>query len=1087
MYPILRNILFLLLLAIPFTAASQNGITIKRVLDGSKGELLAHAAITVQDSVYFDASLRNKLEDAYPVKNAVTFKLNEYSPVYLGGPFTATANVKITYRLPDLSQHSVEDTLTINYDTTTTYHSRSGVVFSNAHEVTVELLSLTCSNLGVIGALVLENEMNIKPVVKLDPVNDAVTSIRFDEATADEITVRWPAVKGADEYDLEWTYIDSSALANQRYGSPVNPDLLFKHNATRVSTANNEYAIPLIFDNVGVLYARVRAVQSTAGYIRKETDWSNNVASFDFGGHEHMLNWQSNISFAEEGKRKVVVQYFDGSLHNRQTVTKDNTTGTTLVAETMYDQQGRPVIQVLPAPTLSNIIAYTKNFNTGINDAYDVSQYDSLDLPAHYLQASAQPMGTGSGAARYYSASNEQANDGRDQYLPDAQGFPFTETVYTPDNTGRISRQSGVGPDHVINSGHETRYTYGSASQKELDALFGTAAGEESHYFKNMVQDANGQYSVTYLDMHGRTVATALAGTPDNVNLKGLASNVVVTVTDTLSGTNKTTSGDLLLSSHKSQLVEMDGQYDFDYTLVPPVLKKKDCNGNDVCYIGRFDLEIKVTDDVFNQRLGGSPVIKTISNYNAGDIISDCSAPAPITLHFSLALKKGNYEIIKSLKINEEALIAYRDRVYLAGSICTSLDEIIEQQRALLPVTACQPTCASCLASIGSYNAFAASYLQHIGFAAADSVPYRGQISAAYTTAMDACSGLCQQSTESDHLRHTMLLDMIPPSGQYANPDHDDDRYGIFYTGTDDKQENAPYKDTNLVYLDGNGLPAMVYDEITSRLVRPQSLQPQQFTAKFEPSWGDALLPLHPEYCKLLEYEKYKASQQWDTAFSTIDTYAAAKAGGFINPTGGQGGIFAPYGAALTPDPLILASAGYRSYIEPLMQHDPATGWSIYAVSAVTALCGDDNSCVNTFVAAGNIFNETTMCAGDLNMIWRSFRERYLNLKRDYINRQINNTSCSIAGGNVSVAALQQADKVSYFDNVGNVIQRSGYGYIGNLNSKQQGLDSAQSVLQRSYEANCNNYVSTWMQQLAPCHYSEAEFAEVKAQLLAVC
>ena len=62
---------------------------------------------------------------------------------------------------------------------------------------------------------------------------------------------------------------------------------------------------------------------------------------------------------------------------------------------------------------------------------------------------------------------------------------------FTPDNTGRIRRQSGVGTDHKLGSDHETKYFYGKPEQVELDMMFGTEAGEASHYKKNMVVDAN--------------------------------------------------------------------------------------------------------------------------------------------------------------------------------------------------------------------------------------------------------------------------------------------------------------------------------------------------------------------------------------------------------------------------------------------------------------------------------------------------------------------------------------------------------------------------------------------------------------------
>src|SRR5690349_450261 len=82
----------------------------------------------------------------------------------------------------------------------------------------------------------------------------------------------------------------------------------------------------------------------------------------------------------------------------------------------------------------------------------------------------------------------------------------------TFDNTGRIRRQSGVGTEHKIGSGRETEYFYLQPTQEELNRLFGYKVGHKSHYKKNMVVDANGQVSISYLDPQGRVIATALAG-----------------------------------------------------------------------------------------------------------------------------------------------------------------------------------------------------------------------------------------------------------------------------------------------------------------------------------------------------------------------------------------------------------------------------------------------------------------------------------------------------------------------------------------------------------------------------------------------
>src|SRR5690606_30809065 len=90
------------------------------------------------------------------------------------------------------------------------------------------------------------------------------------------------------------------------------------------------------------------------------------------------------------------------------------------------------------------------------------------------------------------------------KFIPNSEGsiageaYPFTETRFTAD--GRLASRGGVGPDFQIGSGQETKYYYESVAQEELDALFGTDAGLASHYFKNIVRDANGQYSVGYSD-----------------------------------------------------------------------------------------------------------------------------------------------------------------------------------------------------------------------------------------------------------------------------------------------------------------------------------------------------------------------------------------------------------------------------------------------------------------------------------------------------------------------------------------------------------------------------------------------------------
>ena len=50
-------------------------------------------------------------------------------------------------------------------------------------------------------------------------------------------------------------------------------------------------------------------------------------------------------------------------------------------------------------------------------------------------------------------------------------------------------------------------------------------------------------------------------------------------------------------------------------------------------------------------------------------------------------------------------------------------------------------------------------------------------------------------------------------------------------------------------------------------------------------SWANALLPHHPEYCKLQHYELLNASAQWDLRFESTDSYDSALAKGYLDPT----------------------------------------------------------------------------------------------------------------------------------------------------------------------------------------------------------
>lgn len=1031
-------LLLLLLFMNNVHAQNSRGILLKKTLDGSKGQLVKDSSVTLKDSIYFDPVTKVKLDAAYFLRNIITFRLNEYATIYLGAPFTASADVRIFYVKPDGNADSSTVTLTLNYDTAHTYTQRNSFVFNNAHQVTVKVLGIT-TNAGkdISAALVLDNEMEIRPVYNLSCTEDVIKAINFQQPAngdqADELPVSWEAIVGADAYDLEWAYIDSSAIEVKGWITPDVKDI-FANNTTRVTIAGTNYTIPLLYDKVGVLYFRVRAAQEKPNDIRVETDWSTKFSAglgqYSFNGHQRNLNWQSSISFAEDGKRKVVVQYFDGSLRNRQTVTKDNITQNIVVAESFYDYQGRPVIQVLPTPTLDKVMKYTPGLNLPLNGVeYDKDNYDYIADDTEMVGASAKRMDTTSGANRYYSPANPEVNKGMSQYIPDAEGYAFTETEYTQDNTGRVSRQSGVGPTYRLGSNHETKYYYNRPVQSELDALFGTEVGVASHYFKNAVSDANGQLSVSYVDMHGRTIATALTGERGNKNLNDLPSKKLLTVTDSLSGVDNNIITERGIQSMFPLLIDADSSLcSFNYLLAPPVLQKKGCDSAITYYTGLYDLRIRITDDVRNQRLGGQPVEVVFRNYDPAAIIAGQhpSLPDTIKVSFSRMLYKGVYNVTKTLEISKQAMDYYRDSIFLPSAVCTTVEKLIEKQLQEAQKKDCHPACVGC-----------------------DSL-----------------------HTDGDDIKLAMLQDMMPPSGQYADLSNTTNKYSIFKGGDDGSP--APYARPDFRYNNASGEIDSVMNPLTRKNGIPQALSPDQFSDAFRSSWADALLPFHPEYLKWKNYQdNLKDAQLWGKDFEKTATYFAAKQKGYLDPIG-TNSRFAGSGVH---DPLMTRNfAALKSALEQYRKGS----YSLWVMATLAVKCPDMAAgCVALNQEESAAFNETTMCGGDLDMAWRSFRTLYLQIRNDVTNDWLE------ASGGVRASALLGMKKMPHFSSVKDMAEYVTLGDPGQDTSKASTV--AKDAMAKMYDDNCRAYVKVWMQQLAPCNYDSAALREITDSLVIVC
>ncbi|HYC27483.1 MAG TPA: hypothetical protein VEB42_01690, partial [Chitinophagaceae bacterium] len=285
----------LLLLGIRNAAFASTDPPVISVLSGALNQLQTDSLVVVEDSKFTDPAYSSRTE-----KNRISFRMDEASAYFLKTAFSATIQLRITYTWTNSTTSTEDKSFTINYDPAQFYTNNSTYVFENAYRVQVKVLSRSTNvSWDVWKALAVDNVLQSSFIANFSCTDDAIQTINHTAlgagTTADELPVSWGNVTGADEYDLEWTYIDKSALDSNRYGNPVDPELVFNNNASRVTITGTSYNIPLIYDGQGSLFFRVRPVQLQPGGGRTEAHWSTDhlpggFGRFDYNGHETALN-----------------------------------------------------------------------------------------------------------------------------------------------------------------------------------------------------------------------------------------------------------------------------------------------------------------------------------------------------------------------------------------------------------------------------------------------------------------------------------------------------------------------------------------------------------------------------------------------------------------------------------------------------------------------------------------------------------------------------------------------------------------------------------------------------------------------------
>ncbi|WP_343670450.1 RHS repeat-associated core domain-containing protein [Chitinophaga sp.] len=1048
--------IFLIIISVLSTRAYAG---IEPYQNQKQGTIKKGDTLLVKDEKFLNSAYDwNKIHNK-TVTDIVTFGLYRDSMAIPQKKFKCTIDLKVEYwSSPDQVDPAVDDhiKLEISYDTAkgVGYQANATYRFKNGYKVKLTVNDITSDELGdqlpaafrLMGQVIVERSYevdtaHITPKVILPSsgatgtFNAAVMRAAASTVTqAGVASISWDSKvsEGAEEYDLEWTFVDELSddgkiLSEQGTSTPVETlARMFKNNSSRVTLSNEYYDISLV-NYKKFLLVRVRFAYTDGYGYREEMDWDY---SMDDGGntvnavialddaiiHEPDFNWQYSAAYAEEGKKKEVVSYFDGSMRNRQTVTLNNTDQKVLIQENLYDEFGRPMVSILPFAKNSNELKYYagQHLNTSGSNYTWTNVYgsgtDCINTP--------QAMGTAAGAGQYYSSGNEFLSDAsrpETQFIPDAEGYPFSVNLYTPDNTNRVSVQGGVGkifqpgPDNTVSKA--TRLYYVKPQQWELDRMFGNDVGYANHYLKNMVVDGNGQLSITYQNAAGKTIATALGGnTPEN--LDALTSQSVARQETSYILEPRDFTFDesrLLLSATSTYAPTSPGPVSFTYN-VQQLIKTYEENGVKICSNCYYNLNIKITDDC-------NEIIQNVT-VPVGSLTGNCTATGSATGSFNTTFDKiGEYYVYYELALSSSALDSYTTDFITKNTNLNSKWSFINTELQAKNMTTCFDDCTTCLASLGTQTAFTTAVKNRLSN---DGVELTTTIDTwannLYTTLYNNCVSLRANCTSDPctDLANTLKAD-VSPGGQYALFDASDEAL--------EQDINVLYQHWRTAFPELNSTDATyITNQFTLEDGTVMSANDERMTLallvqNWRPEWADLFVQWHPEYCALKFCQENSANALWDEKVSNITTISDIAT---VIPG-------ATYSKTTTSwlvdnDPAFSSTilSGYKtSFIADLDNYsNNVMGITVVGtknlVNYVDYLlyCSDNTGNTNTNNSPVPGADNWTNCApvascriADLE--WTTYRDKYLELKQKYY--QTVRSTAAYCGGECTVG-----DPISY-------------------------------------------------------------------------
>lgn len=323
-----------------------------------------------------------------------------------------------------------------------------------------------------------------------------------------------------DERDIKTKMDWSKALSFQTYGSETNINITIGEGqgyyiwrVRPIGTFHkNGYGNSENWGSWNTSnYSEINKVYS----FSKENVKNSNIEVFFFSDLDKDKNYQYSRVFTEGNKISEKITYATSLNQVKQIQRYLSSKEYKIVSQTVLDKQGRPTLSTLPVPVSgkdNKISAYKEKFVTTKESLYRSKHFDEN---SNYQKPSRIDI---TNAFKYYSNMNG------DLRIPDAEGYPFSRVIFSNDGTDRVVEKSGVGSRHMIGSqkkgqGRTVRTLYGTATDKELVALFGDEAPKGENTAKIVTIDPNNTKSVAYITKDGKTIATGLTFSEDKAVL----------------------------------------------------------------------------------------------------------------------------------------------------------------------------------------------------------------------------------------------------------------------------------------------------------------------------------------------------------------------------------------------------------------------------------------------------------------------------------------------------------------------------------------------------------------------------------------